>query len=145
MVNKLKRRRPQQRQEQQLELEYIDNDNHKQMIDISPNWANRLLEAKHLPFPISLKWLRWLYEISSPSRCIVGEAYGYSSSYEKTCRECCIIGNRFSLYLTFRLEEKLQENKLHFVKHWNNKHSTPIYSSPMNQSKISNIFPHAVK
>lgn len=94
------------------------------IMNISPTWAERLLgEGKQLPFPFSFKWLKWLYEIYSPSRCIVGEAYGYSSPYESSCSECCRIGNRFALYLASRSREKLQENKQRFVRHWNEEHS----------------------
>ncbi|MFY9869083.1 MAG: hypothetical protein WAK17_05140 [Candidatus Nitrosopolaris sp.] len=31
--------------------------------DISPRWAKRLEERQELPVPMSIKWLRWWFEI----------------------------------------------------------------------------------
>ena len=123
MVNKFEKPKQQKQQQLILPLQQLKLEGKKEIFDISPKWANRLLESKHLPFPLSFTWIKWLFEICSPSRCIVGEAYSYSSSYEKTCLDCCTIGNKFTIYLTRRSEHKVQENLQYFVKHWNGKHS----------------------
>src|SRR5919108_2972769 len=62
--------------------------------DIAPSWAKRL-EQKQLPFPLSLTWLKWYFELDSPSKCVVGEAYGYSASYEQKCKVCDKLGWQF--------------------------------------------------
>lgn len=66
--------------------------------DMRPKWANRLEEPKQLPFSISLRWLKWLFEIHSPSKCVVGEACAYSFSQLENCNECCRFGSKFYIY-----------------------------------------------
>ena len=39
--------------------------------DIAPKWAKRLEEKKKLPFPLSLRWFKWYFELDIPSRCVV--------------------------------------------------------------------------
>ena len=51
--------------------------------DIAPKWAKRLEEEKKLPFPLSIRWFKWYFELDIPSRCIVGEANGSSSMVQK--------------------------------------------------------------
>lgn len=51
--------------------------------DISPKWARRL-KNENIPTYMSLTWLRWRYELQKTSKCVVGEAYGYSLSIWKT-------------------------------------------------------------
>ena len=68
--------------------------------DISPKWAKRLGEQQQLPVPLSLTWLRWYFELKRASRCVVGEANGYSSSFVYDCKERDEIGWRFMLYFT---------------------------------------------
>ena len=46
--------------------------------DISPIWASRL-KKENLPTFMSRTWLRWRFELQKASKCVVGEAYGYSS------------------------------------------------------------------
>ena len=91
--------------------------------DISPIWATRLNEKQSsYLFPISLTRLLWLFEIIQPKKCVVAEAYGFSSSYTSNCPQCARIGNKFSFYFAFGLNKKLKENQNRFVKHWNEKH-----------------------
>ena len=45
--------------------------------DISPKWAKRLGEQQQLPVPMSIKWLRWWFDIIYPPKCVVGEAHGF--------------------------------------------------------------------
>ena len=89
--------------------------------DISPNWAKRL--GEQLPVPMSITWLRWYFELKRASRCVVGEAHRYSSSYMYDCRECDEIGWRFMLYFTVHSCSKLEENKQRLVNHWNREHA----------------------
>ena len=91
--------------------------------DIAPKWANRLGENQELPVPMSFTWLRWYFELKRPSRCVVGEAHRYSSSYMYDCRECDEIGWRFMLYFSVHSCSKLEENKQRFVNHWNKEHA----------------------
>jgi hypothetical protein len=90
--------------------------------DIAPRWSKRL-EQKKLPFPLSLTWLKWYFELDSPSKCIVGEAYGYSASYEKRCKECDILGWQFGHSFLMRSRSGLQKDVKVFVEHWNEKHN----------------------
>src|SRR5207247_871454 len=88
---------------------------------ISPIWAERL-EQEQQPIPLSYKWLRWWLEMISFSKCVVGEAHGFSSSYTPSCRECGRIGSTLAFSFTTHSYPKLQEYKQKFVKHWNEKH-----------------------
>jgi hypothetical protein len=90
--------------------------------DISPTWAIRLKEKQPPLFLISFTRLQWLSEITDAEKCVVGEAYGFSSSYTNSCRECTNIANKFSLYFVMNHPRKLKENRQRFVKHWNEKH-----------------------
>jgi len=47
---------------------------------ISPLWAKRLEKSKLLPL-LSLERLQLYLELRDASKCVVGEAYGFSSSY----------------------------------------------------------------
>ena len=68
------------------------------LYDIAPRWAKRL-EQNKLPFPLSLTWLKWYFELDSPSKCIVGEAHGYSALYEKIVKNVINwVGNSDTLF-----------------------------------------------
>jgi hypothetical protein len=54
---------------------------------ISPIWAKKLEESKLLPL-LSLRRLRLYLELKDTSKCVVGEAYGFSSSYVSNCKLC---------------------------------------------------------
>jgi hypothetical protein len=95
--------------------------------DIAPRWAKRL-EQKKLPFPLSLTWLKWYFELDSPSKCIVGEAYGYSASYEKRCKECDMLGWQFGHSFLIHSRSGLQRDVKIFVEHWNEKHKIYIHT-----------------
>jgi hypothetical protein len=105
---------PQQRQKLTLE-------------DISPIWASRL-KKENLPTFMSPNWWKWHYELQKASKCVVGEAYGYSSQYTDDCGKCDRIGCKFLYYFTLNLRGRLESNKQDFVKHWNEEHSKPKYS-----------------
>ena len=103
--------RKQKPQEQQLVLE-----------DISPIWASRL-KKENLPTFMSPKWWKWRFKLQNASKCVVGEAYGYSSQYTSDCSKCDRIGCKFLYYFTLNWRGKLESNKQDFVKHWNEKHN----------------------
>jgi hypothetical protein len=100
-----------QQQKQQLSLS-----------DISPIWASRLKEKQSPLFLLSFTRLLWLFEIIHPKKCVVAEAYGFSSSYTNNCNQCARIGNKFSFYYTMGYSKKIKENQLRFIIHWNEKH-----------------------
>jgi hypothetical protein len=66
---------------------------------ILPKWALRL-KRENIPTFMSPTWLRWRYELQKSSKCIVGEAYGYSSQYTENCDKCDRIGCEFLYYFT---------------------------------------------
>ena len=109
--------RKQKPQEQQLVLE-----------DISPIWASRL-KKENLSTCMSLTWWKLHSELRNASKCVVGEAYGYSSRYTHDCGKCNRIGCKFLYYFTLNLQERLESNKQDFVKHWNEEHNKSKYSS----------------
>ena len=84
---------------------------------ISPIWAKRLEESKLLPI-LSLKRLKLYLELKDTSKCVVGEAYGFSSSYESSCKRCSKMGWKFMFYFMIHSYSKLEETKNEFVKHW---------------------------
>ena len=87
--------------------------------EISPIWNWRI---KQLPICISFKWLRWYLDLLSASKCVVGEAHGFSSAYTYSCEECGIIGEKFTFYFMIGAYTKIKNNIDRFVKHWNEKH-----------------------
>ena len=88
---------------------------------ISPIWAKRLEESKLLPL-LSLRRLQLYLELRDTSKCVVGEAYRFSSSYVYNCKRCSKIGWKFMFYFMIRSYSKLEETKKEFVKHWSEKH-----------------------
>ena len=91
--------------------------------EISPKWFERLFgREKKLPFPLSPVWLKWYFELDSPARCVIGEAYGYTSSYEETCKECDRLGWRFGKSFFLRSRRRLEKDVNEFVLHWNTTH-----------------------
>jgi hypothetical protein len=88
--------------------------------DISPIWNSRL--KGKWPTLFSKTWFKWYFELKRTSKCVVGEAHGYSSSYIYSCKECDDIGWKFMFYYTINSRKKLELNKNRFVKHWNEAH-----------------------
>jgi hypothetical protein len=89
---------------------------------ISPIWAKRLEESKLLPV-LSLERLRLYLELKDTSKCVVGEAYGFSSSYVYSCKLCSKISWKFMFYFMICTYSKLEETKKEFVNHWSEKHN----------------------
>jgi hypothetical protein len=90
--------------------------------DISPKWASRL-KKENSPTFMSPAWLQWCSELRKTSKCVVGEAYSYSSRYVYGCDDCNKIGCKFLYYFTLNWHGKLESNKQDFVSHWNEKHA----------------------
>jgi hypothetical protein len=88
---------------------------------ISPIWAKRLEESKLLPL-LSLRRLRLYVELKDTSKCVVGEAYGFSSSYVYDCKRCSKIAWKFMFYFMICSYSKLEGTKKEFLKHWGEKH-----------------------
>lgn len=88
--------------------------------DISPIWSSRL--KGKWPTLFSKTWFKWYFELKRTSKCVVGEAHGYSSFYIYSCKECDDIGWKFMFYYTINSRKKLELNKKRFVKHWNEVH-----------------------
>ena len=61
--------------------------------DIAPKWAKRLEEEKKLPFPLSIRWFKWYFELDIPSRCIVGEANGFEFIVPKKSVKSVIVSD----------------------------------------------------
>ena len=90
--------------------------------NISPIWASRL-KKKNSPTFMSSTWLQWCSELRKSSKCVVGEAYGYSSRYVYGCDDCNKIGCKFLFYFALNWHGRLESNKQDFVSHWNEKHA----------------------
>jgi hypothetical protein len=88
---------------------------------ISPKWAKKLEESKILPL-LSFRWLKLYLELKRTAKCVVGEAYGFSSSYVRNCKSCSKISWKFMFYFMIHSYSKLEETKKEFVKHWGEKH-----------------------
>jgi hypothetical protein len=87
---------------------------------LSPKWAKRL--SQPLPIPFTIRWFGYYTEIRSASRCVVGEAHGFSSSYLRTCQQCNRLSIKFMYSFLVHSESRLEKNKLMFVHHWNEQH-----------------------
>ena len=92
--------------------------------EIAPNWAKKIMNLREegFPFPLSFAWWKLYFALDSPSKCIVGEAYGYSSQYENDCAECDRLGWEFGHSFLMRSTKNLDDNIEEFVTHWNDKH-----------------------
>ena len=111
-----------QRQKPQEQLHILPPPQELSLENISPKWALRL-KRENIPTFMSPTWLQWRYELQKSSKCVVGEAYGYSSQYTENCDKCDRIGCKFLYYFTFNWRKRLELNKQEFVKHWNEEHS----------------------
>ena len=102
---------------------HVLNEKDLTLQDLSPRWQSRLKERRSLPFPLSIEWFKWYAEIRNSSKCIVGEAYGYSSSYLNTCKQCNKICVKFMNYFMIHSRSGLEKNATLFVRHWNEEHA----------------------
>ncbi|HEY7695699.1 MAG TPA: hypothetical protein VH797_06355 [Nitrososphaeraceae archaeon] len=92
--------------------------------EIAPKWASRIMTFRQegFPFPFSLSWWKLYFALDSPSKCIIGEAHGFSSHYEKECAECDRLGWEFGHSFLTRSTTEFDHNIKVLVTHWNNKH-----------------------
>jgi hypothetical protein len=110
----------------QIKKSYV-NDNEIQnqelltLDTISPIWAKKLEQSKLLPL-LSLERLRLYLELRDTSKCVVGEAYGFSSSYVYGCKKCSKIAWKFMFYFMIHSYSKLEGTEKKFVEHWSEKH-----------------------
>ncbi|HJT48797.1 MAG TPA: hypothetical protein VJ729_11505 [Nitrososphaeraceae archaeon] len=88
---------------------------------ISPLWTKKLEESKLLSI-FSLRRLQMYLELKHTSKCVVGEAYGFSSSYVYDCKICSKISWKFMFYFMIHSYSKLERTEKEFVKHWSEKH-----------------------
>jgi hypothetical protein len=88
---------------------------------VSPQWAKQLEESKLFPL-LSLRRLQLYLELKDASKCVVGEAHGFSSSYVYSCKPCSKIGWKFMLYFMIHSYSKLERTKKEFVKHRSEEH-----------------------
>ena len=93
---------------------------------ISPLWAKRLEKSKLLPL-LSFERLQLYLELRDASKCVVGEAYGFSSSYVYDCKLCSKISWKFMFYFMIHSYSKLEGTKNEFVRHWDEKHHYVCY------------------
>ena len=99
----------------------IQNQELLTLYNISTTWAKKLEESKVLPI-LSLERLQLYLELKDTSKCVVGEAYGFSSSYVYSCRPCSKISWKFMFYFMIHSYSKLEGTKKEFLKHWGEKH-----------------------
>jgi hypothetical protein len=97
--------------------------------DITPQWFERLNKILNENDEETVH--RLYSEINDYKRCIVGEAYGYDSSYiiqgtNRNCHECATLSGKFSYVLRRCNNRKLKEIIDKFTKHWNEKHRDVI-------------------
>ena len=88
---------------------------------ISPIWAKKLEQSKLLSL-FSLRRLQLYIELKRTSKCVVGEAYGFTSSYVYNCKGCSKISWKFMFYFMIHSYSKLEGTKNEFLKHWGEKH-----------------------
>ena len=88
---------------------------------ISPTWAKRLEESRLFPL-LSVQRLKLYLELKDASKCVVGEAYGFSSSYIYDCERCSRVSWKFMFYFMIHSYSKLEDTKKEFVMHWSEKH-----------------------
>jgi hypothetical protein len=60
--------------------------------DIAPTWHGRLLEQLPRAGP---RRILWHYQMALPETCVVGKAYGFSSSYMRDCDRCTVFSQAF--------------------------------------------------
>jgi hypothetical protein len=72
--------------------------------------AKKLEESKLLPL-LSLRRLQLYLELKDTSKCVVAEAYGFSSSYISNCKRCSKIGWRFMFYFMIHSYSKIRRYK----------------------------------
>lgn len=106
--------------------------------EISPRWSERLNQARDSISPFSPIRLRWYHELKNSSTCVVGEAYGFSSSYVSKCKKCNKLGWRFMFYFLIQSNSRIEKTKINFADHWNKVHSEIKNRNKAKADKITN-------
>jgi hypothetical protein len=88
---------------------------------ISTICVRRLDESKLLHL-LSIVRLQLYAELKDASKCVVGEAHGFSSYYVSNCKWCSKISWKIMFYFIICSYSKLEDTKNEFVKHWSEKH-----------------------
>ena len=91
--------------------------------EISPMWSERLNRARDNISPFAPIRSRWYRELTISSACVIGEAYGFSSSYVHKCKTCKEFGFQFMYYFLIQSDSGIENAKLDFEDHWNKNHS----------------------
>ena len=91
--------------------------------EISPMWSKRLNQARDNISPFASIRSQWYRELTISSACVVGEAYGFSSSYATKCKTCKKLGLEFMFYFLLQSDSGIENAKLDFTDHWNKEHS----------------------
>jgi hypothetical protein len=109
--------------------ETINKARYLEFKDIVPQWFEKLGKLLHEnDSEIVDDILRNLYpEINSYHNCVLGEAYGFESSYfqsesKNRCQKCSNLSGNFSYYIRVYDKTKITETIDSFTKHWNEKH-----------------------
>src|SRR5215467_3644325 len=90
--------------------------------EISPMWSERLNQARENISSFAPIRSRWYRELTISSACVVGEAYGFSSSYVHKCKTCKELGFQFMYYFLIQSDSGIENAKLDFEDHWNKEH-----------------------
>jgi hypothetical protein len=97
--------------------------------DIVPQWFEKLDKLLHENDSEIVNDILWkLYpEINSYDKCVLGEAYGYESSYipsesKNRCQKCSNLSGNFSYYIRIYDKAKIAETIDNFTNHWNEDH-----------------------
>ncbi|MFZ0327303.1 MAG: hypothetical protein WAL66_08385 [Nitrososphaeraceae archaeon] len=107
--------------------------------EISPFWSERLNHARDNISPFSLARIRWYYELKNSSTCVVGEAYGFSSTYVSKCKKCNRLGWKFMFYFLIQSNSSIERTKIKFVDHWNKEHYEVKIRKKLNTNTNSRI------
>jgi hypothetical protein len=109
----------------QIKKSYVNDDMQDQesltLYAVSPLWAKRLEESKLFSL-LSLRRLQLYLELRDTSKCVVGEAHGFSSSYVYSCKPCSKISWKFMFYFMIHSYSKLEATEKEFARHWSEKH-----------------------
>jgi hypothetical protein len=103
--------------------------------EISPMWSDRLNQAKDNISSFAPIRSQWYRELTISSACVVGEAYGFSSSYVQRCKTCKELGMQFMDYFLIQSDSGIEVAKLDFTDHWNKEHSE-ITTKNKNKMKV---------
>lgn len=90
--------------------------------EISPMWSDRLNQAKDNISSFAPIRSQWYRELTISSACVVGEAYGFSSSYVCKCKKCNQLGWKFMFYFLIQSNSRIEKTKHDFEDHWNKEH-----------------------